>query len=607
MHETDDMDLVREYASGHSEQAFATLVGRHINLVYSVSLRRLGNSHHAEEVTQAVFIILARKAGSLRPGTILSGWLYQTAQLTSANFQRAEFRRQRREQEAHMQFVEESDPDVSWQRLAPLLEDAMAQLGEKERNAVVLRFFENRTVREVATALDVQEDAAQKRVNRATEKLRNFFIKRGIKISAGILAGAIGANSIQAAPKALTSTVVATAAAKGAAVSASTLTLIKTTLKLMAWTKIKTTAVIGAALLLTAGTTLVTVKAVKAVQASRQNAALVAIRGDWEGTVAMKGIKTRIVVKIAKVNGSYRATLDSIDQNAKDIPISKIVYDKPNVRMEMPSIDIVMQATVDPATTEMAGTFTQMGLTTPLSLKRTTEPSTVPEKLAANEYAPRTDSDLQGLWKGTLKVKGISLRLNFKLAEQADGKFHGEVDSLDQGVKGLLVSDMTYKKPDVRIEMSGIGSVFEGKVNSSNTEISGTWTQMGTQFPLTITRSDAGAEQAAEATLSFDPANDSDLQGHWKGTLQIQKTKLRLVLHIGKQADGTFATTMDSPDQGAKDMLASTTRYAAPKVHMEWKAIRGVFEGNLKSGKLSGTWRQGAASLPLALERSATK
>src|ERR1017187_1474925 len=166
----DDMALVQEFAASNSEQAFATLVQRHINLVYSVALRRLSNSQDAEEVTQAVFIILAKKAGSFRKGTILSGWLYQTAELTSRNFQRTAFRRRFREQEAYMQFVHESEPDVSWQRLSPLLEDAMAKLGQKERDAVVLRFFENRPVREVATALGLQEAAAQKRVNRATDK-----------------------------------------------------------------------------------------------------------------------------------------------------------------------------------------------------------------------------------------------------------------------------------------------------------------------------------------------------------------------------------------------------------------------------------------------------
>src|SRR4051794_20643852 len=100
--QTDDMDLVRDFAEGSSEEAFAELVRRHVNLVYSVALRRLGNPHEAEEVAQAVFIILAKKAANLRPGTILSGWLYQAAQMTSLNFQRAAIRRQHRDQEAFM-------------------------------------------------------------------------------------------------------------------------------------------------------------------------------------------------------------------------------------------------------------------------------------------------------------------------------------------------------------------------------------------------------------------------------------------------------------------------------------------------------------------------
>ena len=161
------MDWLRQFARSGSDEAFAALVRRHVNLVYSVALRRLGNPHEAEEVTQAVFIILARKAAELREGTILSGWLYQTARLTSANFQRAASRRRHREQEAFMQFTEDSDAEASWERLSPLLEEAMARLGQKERDAVVLRFFENRTVREVANALGLREAAAQKRVNRA--------------------------------------------------------------------------------------------------------------------------------------------------------------------------------------------------------------------------------------------------------------------------------------------------------------------------------------------------------------------------------------------------------------------------------------------------------
>lgn len=105
----DDMTLLQEFAANGSDSAFATLVERHINLVYSVALRRLCNPHEAEEAAQVVFIILAKKAGSLRQGTVLSGWLYQAAHLTAANFQRANARRQHREQEAFMQFTQESE------------------------------------------------------------------------------------------------------------------------------------------------------------------------------------------------------------------------------------------------------------------------------------------------------------------------------------------------------------------------------------------------------------------------------------------------------------------------------------------------------------------
>jgi RNA polymerase sigma factor (sigma-70 family) len=253
----DDMNLVREFASNGSEAAFATLVQRHVNLVYSAALRQLGNAHAAEEVAQAVFIILARKAGSLRQGTILSGWLYQTAQLTAANYHRTTIRRQRREQEAFMQFSEHSQPDVYWHRLAPLLEEAMSRLGQKERDAVVMRYFENCTVREVAAALGVREDAAQKRVNRATEKLRAYFVMRGIQVSTTALLTSIGTHAMQAAPTGLANAISAGALAKAAAASTSTLTMVKGALKLMAWARWKF-AIGGCAALAVAGAVAIT-------------------------------------------------------------------------------------------------------------------------------------------------------------------------------------------------------------------------------------------------------------------------------------------------------------------------------------------------------------
>src|SRR5438309_247463 len=116
MTELDDDQLLAEFTRVQSETAFAALVTRHVNLVYSAALRFAGNPHHAEEITQAVFIILARKAGGLRRGTVLSGWLYQTARLTAANFVKGEIRRQNREQEAYMQSTL-TEPDAAWEQI----------------------------------------------------------------------------------------------------------------------------------------------------------------------------------------------------------------------------------------------------------------------------------------------------------------------------------------------------------------------------------------------------------------------------------------------------------------------------------------------------------
>jgi RNA polymerase sigma factor (sigma-70 family) len=256
MTEVDDHELLGQYARTESETAFATLVARYVNLVYSAGLRFTGNPHHAQEIAQAVFIVLARKAGSLRRGTVLSGWLYQTARLTAANFVKGEIRRQRREQEAYMQSTLTGPDSTAWEQIAPLLDEAMGQLGATDRNAVVLRFFENKTAHEVATTLNLNEGAAHKRVSRAVEKLRKYFVKRGVTLSATAIAGAVAANSVQAAPAGVTVTVAA-AAAKGAALSATITTLVKGTLKIMTYTKLKLAVGIGAGIMLAGGATTV--------------------------------------------------------------------------------------------------------------------------------------------------------------------------------------------------------------------------------------------------------------------------------------------------------------------------------------------------------------
>ena len=200
---SDDMVLVREYAQSDSEQAFATLVSRHVNLVYSVAVRQVREPHLAEEITQGVFIILARKAKSLSPKTILSGWLCRTARYVSAHTLRDQRRRQFRERESQMQStLNEAEPGA-WNQIAPLLDEALNCLGEKEHDAVVLRFFDGKELKQVGAAMGTTEDAARMRVNRGVEKIRDFFSKKGVILSATAITGAVAANSVQAAPAGL--------------------------------------------------------------------------------------------------------------------------------------------------------------------------------------------------------------------------------------------------------------------------------------------------------------------------------------------------------------------------------------------------------------------
>lgn len=235
----DDMTLLGEYARNKSEPAFAALVERHVNLVYSVALRLVRDGHMAEEITQAVFIILARKAALLGERVILTGWLCCTTRHVSGRALRDQARRRKREQEAFMQSPADETESADWVHISPLLDTAMDKLGQQDHDAIVLRFFDNKSLAEVGQAMGTSEAAAKMRVNRALDRLRKLFGKHGVALSAAAIAAGMAGNSVKAAPAGLAKSAVALSIAKVPASAASTLTLANAAMKTYTWLTLK--------------------------------------------------------------------------------------------------------------------------------------------------------------------------------------------------------------------------------------------------------------------------------------------------------------------------------------------------------------------------------
>lgn len=224
-----DAQLLREYARQGSEAAFGEIVTRYTDLVYSAVLRQIGSADLAEDVVQGVFTDLARKAPSLadklEENSTIVGWLYRSSRFAVAKHLRGEHRRRIRESQAMQDFTPASTTSPEWERVRPVLDEALADLGEEDRQAMLLRFFQNQGFQAVGAALGISDDAAQKRVARALEKLRARLARHGITTTAAMLSAVLTTNAIQTAPAGLAAKLAGASLAGAAAKTGTALTI----------------------------------------------------------------------------------------------------------------------------------------------------------------------------------------------------------------------------------------------------------------------------------------------------------------------------------------------------------------------------------------------
>ena len=250
MQDKSDARLLREYAEDRNEAAFREIVVRHADLVYWSALRQVGSPDLARDVAQGVFTDLARKApalaGTLTANAALLGWLYRSTRFAALNLLRDDRRRQARERQVMEHFNPSSDTAPDWETIGPALDEAMADLSDEDREAVLLRYFKRCDLQAVGAALGVSEDAAQKRVSRAVDRLREFLSKRGVAAAAGGLGIVISANAVQAAPAGLIASISA-AALSGTAVAATAAATVTKAIAMTTLQKSLVTAAIAAA------------------------------------------------------------------------------------------------------------------------------------------------------------------------------------------------------------------------------------------------------------------------------------------------------------------------------------------------------------------------
>ncbi len=335
--------------------------------------------------------------------------------------------------------------------------------------------------------------------------------------------------------------------------------------------------------------------------------------GKWEGVVNVGKFKFTLILRIANTeNGRIGVTMDIPDQGQKGLPVNAILFNSPDVRIEIDQFQTAYNGKLTEDLSEIQGEFEEGPGGRPMAVNftRSTKPDEKePERTFT--FQPGETRDIRGHWKTSLEaMPGMSFTFAVNIGRLADGTFKATLDVLEQGARDIPATSVKASGDQVEINWEPMQMSFNGKLDADANRMSGEWKMRGKPSQSTLERLDKPASLLPkEISYEPNPNNPDDIRGTWAGRLDLPGQKLRLILKVGQTPDGNFGGTLISPDQGPGELPMSSGSYSAPKVTLEWKGIRGKFEGTLTNNGsvLDGTWEQFGNKMPLKLERSAAQ
>jgi hypothetical protein len=334
--------------------------------------------------------------------------------------------------------------------------------------------------------------------------------------------------------------------------------------------------------------------------------------GKWEGAMEFGKFKFKMVLRIAKTDeGRLAVTMDVPEQGAKGLPVSAILFNSPDVRIEIDQFQTAYNGKLSDDLNKMTGEFEEGpgGRPMPVTFVRSTKPDEAePEKIYT--FKPGESLDIRGHWKTSIEaMPGMNLTIAWNIGRIPDGTYRAHMDVLEQGAREIPASSLTTSNKQVELKWDALQITFNGKLSDDANRLEGEWKQRGNPIVTTFTRLDAPATLAPKnVSYDPDPNTPNDVRGQWAGRLDLPGQKIRLIIKVGKAPDGAFAGTLASPDQGGAELPMTKGSFTPPQLVLEWQGIRGKFEGTLTNNGsvLEGTWEQMGNKMPLKLERAAT-